>query len=118
MSRRTHPGVGRRHGIWRAAPAEQRADERAWEITVLPLGALDDGRRLVVAELSWSSPERQWILQASGELGCGVARIPDPHGHGHGDWPASVPAGVWQCVRWRLASWAVEIAFEIAEDSE
>lgn len=117
MSRRTHNGIGRRHGPWRAVPAEQRPNERVWEITFLPIGALDDCRRLVVAQLEWSCPELQWILRAPRDLGLQIVRIPDPHGHGHGDWPAMIPAGVWQIVRWRVASWALEIACEIAEDS-
>ena len=118
MSARVHSGIGRGHGIWRARAAAQRPNERVWEITVLPIGALDDCRRLVVAELAWSCTELQWILRASRELGLSMVRIPDPHGHGHGDWPAMVPAAVWQSVRWMVSSWALEIAFEIAEDSE
>ena len=120
MSARLHDGIGCRNGPWRAVPAEQRVNERVWEICV---GDARDscctGIELQVAELVWSCVERSWILRSAPQLDLRTIRIPDPPTrHGHGEWPMVVPATVFDRARGLLAVWAVEAAFEIAEVSK
>lgn len=111
MSARTHRSLGRRHGPWRAVPAEQRADERCWEIW-MGGDRLCPGSAVMVAELAWSRTTLDWVLRAVPLLGGRTVRFPDPPGRGEGvgDWPIAVPMTVWRSARLLVAAWVSEVS--------
>lgn len=117
MSARLHGGIGCRNGPWRAVPAEQRVNERVWEIRVGDAREVCcSGIELEVAELAWSCVERAWILRSAPQLDLRTIRLSDPPtGRARGGWPMVVPATVFDRARGLLAVWAVEAAFDLSK---